>query len=174
MNSDKLLTLTAVQPEARFGTIKLFTLELTDWDGDDSNKPREFLQNMGDKLRAIDEDFLTKRILEDIEVYKREDGKDIAICDLPHLVQNEAFVFIAPEPLPAMYMGIDPAFQLVNKETLLDALVNYQDSPWGSGKSILEVEPVYLFSVDFSWMIALTTENTTDGKRLCVLVHKIV
>ena len=108
------------------------------------------------------------------EAIKREDGKEIAICDLPHLVQNEAFVIIAPEPLPAMYMGIAPAFQLVNKETLLDALVNYQDSPWGSGKSILEVEPVYLFSVDFSWMIALTTENTTDGKRLCVLVHKIV
>ena len=62
--------------------IKLFALELTDWDGDDSDKPREFLQNMGDKLRAIDEDFLTKRILEDIEVYKREGISNVVVSDV--------------------------------------------------------------------------------------------
>ena len=43
--------------------IKLFALELTDWDGRDFDKPRQFLQEMGDKLRAIDEDFLTEEEL---------------------------------------------------------------------------------------------------------------
>lgn len=71
--------------------IKLFTLELTDWDGDDSNKPREFLQNMGDKLRAIDEDFLTKRILEDIEVYKREGISNVVISDVRLVNEIEYF-----------------------------------------------------------------------------------
>ena len=52
--------------------IKLFALELTNWDGNDNNKPREFLQTMGDKLRACREDYLTKRVYEDIEVYKQE------------------------------------------------------------------------------------------------------
>ncbi len=51
--------------------IKLFALELTDWDGRDFNKPRAFLQNMGDTLRAIDEDFLVKRMKEDFTVYKK-------------------------------------------------------------------------------------------------------
>lgn len=71
--------------------IKLFTLELTDWDGDDSNKPREFLQNMGDKLRAIDEDFLTKRILEDIELYKREGISNVVISDVRLVNEIEYF-----------------------------------------------------------------------------------
>lgn len=51
--------------------IKLFALEMTDWNGDDQAKPREFLQNMGDELRAIDENFLTSRIYEDINIYKK-------------------------------------------------------------------------------------------------------
>ena len=62
--------------------IKLFALELTDWDGNEDNKPREFLQNMGDKLRAIDLDYLTKRIYEDIEVYKREGISNIVVSDV--------------------------------------------------------------------------------------------
>ena len=62
--------------------IKLFALELTDWDGSDNNKPREFLQTMGDKLRACREDYLTKRIYEDIEIYKREGISNVVISDV--------------------------------------------------------------------------------------------
>ena len=50
--------------------IKLFALELGLWDGDDNNKPRKFLQTTGDKLRAVDENILTKRMLDDIKVYE--------------------------------------------------------------------------------------------------------
>lgn len=71
--------------------IKLFTLELTDWDGRDITKPREYLQNMGDKLRAINEDFLTKRILEDIEVYKKEGITNIIISDVRLVHEIEYF-----------------------------------------------------------------------------------
>ena len=62
--------------------IKLFALELTNWDGNDNDKPREFLQTMGDKLRAIDTDYLTKRIYEDIEVYKNEGISNVVISDV--------------------------------------------------------------------------------------------
>lgn len=71
--------------------IKLFTLELTDWDGRDITKPREYLQNMGDKLRAINEDFLTKRILEDIEVYKKEGITNIIVSDVRLVHEIEYF-----------------------------------------------------------------------------------
>ena len=48
--------------------IKLFAMEMTDWKGQDLDKPRAFLQNMGDTLRGIDEDFLIKRMVEDFKV----------------------------------------------------------------------------------------------------------
>ena len=62
--------------------IKLFTLELTDWDGRDITKPREYLQNMGDNLRAIDVNFLTKRIIEDIKVYESLGIHNVVISDV--------------------------------------------------------------------------------------------
>ena len=71
--------------------IKLFTLELTDWDGRDITKPREYLQNMGDKLRAINEDFLTKRILEDIEVYEKEGITNVIVSDVRLVHEIEYF-----------------------------------------------------------------------------------
>ncbi len=71
--------------------IKLFALELTNWDGNDNNKPREFLQNMGDKLRAIREDYLTKRIVEDIELYKREGITNVIVSDVRLINEIEYF-----------------------------------------------------------------------------------
>ena len=61
--------------------IKIFALEMTEWDGDDHNKPRTFLQHMGDKLREIDKNFLTKRLLEDTEIYKQY-YDNIVVCDI--------------------------------------------------------------------------------------------
>ena len=62
--------------------IKLFALELGLWDGDDNNKPRKFLQTTGDKLRAVDENILTKRMLDDIKVYEMLNIKNIIISDV--------------------------------------------------------------------------------------------
>ena len=61
--------------------IKLFALEFTDWDGRDITKPREFLQDMGDILRNIDENFLTNRLIEDFKVYK-EKFENVIISDV--------------------------------------------------------------------------------------------
>ena len=71
--------------------IKVFALELTDWDGSDGHKPREFLQEMGDNLRAIDPDFLTKRMKEDIEVYKTQGIENVIISDVRLLREIEYF-----------------------------------------------------------------------------------
>jgi len=71
--------------------IKMFALELTDWDGTDSHKPRKFLQEMGDNLRAIDPNFMTKRMKEDIEVYETQGIKNIIISDVRLLNEVEYF-----------------------------------------------------------------------------------
>lgn len=53
--------------------IKLYAKEVSDWDGDESTKPRELLQEIGDIIR--DEfgkvDFFVKRLVEDIDLYKK-------------------------------------------------------------------------------------------------------
>ena len=71
--------------------IKLFALELSDWDGRDINKPREFLQNMGDKLRSIDENFLTKRLCEDLKVYENEGINNVIVSDVRLINEIEYF-----------------------------------------------------------------------------------
>ena len=71
--------------------IKQFALELTDWDGTDSHKPRKFLQEMGDTLRAIDPDFMTKRMKEDIEVYQGQGIENVIISDVRLLHEIEYF-----------------------------------------------------------------------------------
>ena len=50
--------------------IKQFALELTDWDGT-GEKPRDFLQKCGDIIREINPEFLTARMVQDIQVYER-------------------------------------------------------------------------------------------------------
>ena len=85
--------------------IKLFALELTNWDGNDNNKPREFLQTMGDKLRACHEDYLTKRIYEDIEIYKREGISNVVISDV-RLV-NEINYFKGKEDLEVITIRVN-------------------------------------------------------------------
>ena len=65
--------------------IKLFALEFTDWDGRDITKPREFLQNLGDALRNINENFLIDRIIDDFKVYETKfDNVIISDVRLPH------------------------------------------------------------------------------------------
>ena len=61
--------------------IKLFALEYTNWDGRDIDKPRTFLQNMGDKIRHIDENFFINRLKEDIKVYEL-DYENVIISDI--------------------------------------------------------------------------------------------
>ena len=61
--------------------IKLFALEYTNWDGRDLNKPRKFLQTMGDKIRQVDNNFLINRIIEDLKIYEL-DYSNVIISDI--------------------------------------------------------------------------------------------
>lgn len=70
--------------------IKLFALEMTSWDGKDATKPRQFLQEMGDELRAIQPDFLTKRIKEDLQIYEKY-YDNVVISDVRLLYELEYF-----------------------------------------------------------------------------------
>ena len=58
--------------------LKEFAKELTDWDGISKNKPRNFLQEFGSKIRNYDKYFFTKRMIEDINIYQIA-GVDIVI-----------------------------------------------------------------------------------------------
>ncbi len=58
--------------------LKEFAKELTDWDGISQNKPRDFLQQFGSKIRGYDKYFFTKRMIEDINIYALA-GIDIVI-----------------------------------------------------------------------------------------------
>lgn len=104
------------------------------------------------------------------EAIRKNDAEIISISDLPYLLCDEVSVIIAPEPLPAMYLGIEPAHKFIDTDEIINSVFNYIDTPLVKCKSILETEPLYIFPINYSWMIALTTENTQEGKRLCVLV----
>ena len=61
--------------------LKLFAQELTDWDGVSENKPRDFLQSFGTKIRNYDKRFFTKRMIEDVAVYELDGVDNIIISD---------------------------------------------------------------------------------------------
>ncbi len=52
-------------------TLKRLAQELSDWDGNDNAKPRSFLQKLGDEIRAMDEKFFVKDMLENLKVYEK-------------------------------------------------------------------------------------------------------
>lgn len=51
--------------------IKNFAKELSDWDGNESTKPRDFMQELGDKIRSIDPSYFTGNIIRDVAVYEQ-------------------------------------------------------------------------------------------------------
>ena len=53
--------------------IKLLAMEMTDWNGNEDNKPRKFLQKMGAYIRETLDNpyFFIRRMQEDIEIYER-------------------------------------------------------------------------------------------------------
>lgn len=51
--------------------IKNFALELTNWDGIEGNKPRDFMQRLGDDMRKNDPNFLVSNMIKDITIYQK-------------------------------------------------------------------------------------------------------
>ena len=60
--------------------LKNFAIELSDWDGNPNNKPRKYLQELGDKIRRYDNKFFINRMVEDIKIY--EEFVDNVVIDL--------------------------------------------------------------------------------------------
>ena len=83
--------------------IKLFAIEMLNWDGSDENKPRSFLQEMGDTLRSINKNFLTDRMLQDISVYsKYYDYVVISVLDCMIVEKIESYLIengISPDKI---------------------------------------------------------------------------
>ncbi|NMA50452.1 MAG: hypothetical protein GX951_01200 [Mollicutes bacterium] len=61
--------------------IKNFALELTDWDGTSANKPRDFMQKIGDVIRKENPNYFTSNMIKDIAVY-RNYVKNLIISDV--------------------------------------------------------------------------------------------
>ena len=61
--------------------IRSFAVELTDWGGQSLNKPREFMQNFGMKIRMHDKEFFTRRMIEDIYIYELNEIQNVIISD---------------------------------------------------------------------------------------------
>lgn len=53
--------------------IKQYAMKITDWDGTEETKPREFLQMLGTEIirNQIDSDLFIRRVDEDVKVYSK-------------------------------------------------------------------------------------------------------
>lgn len=71
-------------------------------------------------------------------------------------------VYVLPEFLPALYMGVTPAYQTICSTSLLE--------PNSLERKMLNIEPLYVVNCDFSWMLVFTTENTPSGDQLCGII----
>lgn len=82
-------------------------------------------------------------------------------------IERAASFILLPEPLPALYLGAEPAHMIVRLGDIVES------KPGGCCNFkhfFADIEPLYVVNKDFNWMIVLTTENTPDGSQLCVLV----
>ncbi len=52
-------------------TLKMFAQELSDWDGNPNTKPRAYLQELGDKIREVDDKYFIRNMLDDLKIYEK-------------------------------------------------------------------------------------------------------
>lgn len=97
------------------------------------------------------------------ENIQSEDASVISERDIPQYLQGVQAVFVLPEPLPALYIGIKPTYKNVSCSKLICDL--------NAADHLFDADPTYIISCDYAWMIVLTPENTPSGERLCVLVR---
>ncbi len=96
--------------------IKLFAKELLPWDGNDNDKPRDFLQKMGDTLRGIDEDFLTERLKQDLEVYRLMGINNVIISDVRLVHEIEYFKKLKDYDIVTIRVNTDFSKRVLTEE----------------------------------------------------------
>lgn len=87
-------------------------------------------------------------------------------------LQQTSSVLVFPEPLPALYIGVEPTYAVVPSVKILAHSSHWINDSMEKGKCILEIEPLYIIDTNHSWMIVLTPENTPIGDQLCVLLNR--
>ena len=69
--------------------IKLFAMEMLHWHGEREDKPRKFLQDMGENIRlTLGQDVLIKRMMQDILIYQKYCDV-LVICDARLIAEYE-------------------------------------------------------------------------------------
>lgn len=105
------------------------------------------------------------------EAVPKADAKYISRHQILQQLQRSQCVFILPELLPSLYIGSEPSYKAMQISDLLNDIESWSYNPLLCRNSIFEIEPLYIVSCDFKWMIILTTENTVSGEQLCVFMH---
>ena len=105
------------------------------------------------------------------EAIKKADATIISQKDVMQHLHTTADAYILPECLPAIDLGIEPAYMRLSDFFLQDEA----PPPCRTWKidtaTLFQIEPLYIINSDFSWMIVLTTENLPSGEQLCVFVE---
>ena len=102
-------------------------------------------------------------------------GADAEVLSPPEVLQQLRqcpSVLLFPEPLPSLYLDAEPAYALVATSALIENAELWRSNSMRRGNSVLEIEPLYIVSCDYFWMIVLTTENTRTGDQLCVRITR--
>lgn len=61
--------------------IKDYAMEISDWDGNSTTKPRALLQAIGDQIRGIDSDFLVDSMIKDMSFYELV-AQNVVVADV--------------------------------------------------------------------------------------------
>ena len=109
--------------------IKNFALELSDWDGKDTSKPRSLMQKIGDDLRKIDPDYLVDSMIRDMSYYEKV-CQNVVVSDvrMPNEIEkireayDEVYVFYIINQFGTSKLSIEEQTHIT--ET---ALENYND-----------------------------------------------
>jgi len=69
--------------------LKSFVKETTDWDGNPNTKPRKELQELGTKIREIDNKYFVNNMLDDLKIYQ-EITQNVVVSDvrLPEEIED--------------------------------------------------------------------------------------
>jgi len=95
--------------------IKLYAYEMIHWNWDLDNKPRVFLQDMGEKVRKdFGYDFFIKRVFDDIELFKNY-YDNIVISDARLIDEIKESKFRYPECV-TIYIESDEPNKLTEEE----------------------------------------------------------
>lgn len=92
--------------------IKMYVKEITDWNGDETTKPREILQSLGTSIireKLGKQDFYVKRLDEDMDVYN-EYVNAVMIDDVRLPIEMDYFIERYPEKIKTIHI-IRPEFE---------------------------------------------------------------